>query len=349
MKFVYSILIILIILVKTGNVLSEDSVFTVNNIDLIKKTNISNDELANIAIKKGYSKLLDKILLKGDYESLSNLNISQIKQLVSHYQVISENDQDIEGDKIFFNIFFDKEKFHNLLYEKSISYSEITNKDIYLLPILKKKDEINVYNKNFFYKNWNDINKNELIDFILPLENIEVIRNINLKKESLISINLENLFKEYSNENLALVIIDESKNEGSKIFLKTRILKKNIDKSFFIKRNNLNETEYYNKMINSISNEIINLVKSQNLIDVKTPSFINAKFQNIRNNNLAELNNRLEKIDLVDRIFVQEINKDFTTIKLKYFGKLDKIMKRLGEQKISLKLEREEWSIKIEE
>ena len=32
------------------------------------------------------------------------------------------------------------------------------------------------------------------------------------------------------------------------------------------------------KLIMIISNEIINLVKSQNLIDIRTPSFLNAKY-----------------------------------------------------------------------
>ena len=35
-----------------------------------------------------------------------------------------------------------------------ISYSEILNKELYLLPVLKKDDQIYVYNQNFYYNNW---------------------------------------------------------------------------------------------------------------------------------------------------------------------------------------------------
>ena len=45
------IFIILIFFVKTGNVLSIENIFSVNNIELTKKTNISNLELSNKAIK----------------------------------------------------------------------------------------------------------------------------------------------------------------------------------------------------------------------------------------------------------------------------------------------------------
>ena len=35
-----------------------------------------------------------------------------------------------------------------------------------------------IYNKNFFYEKWNKLKKFELIEFILPLENIEIIQKI---------------------------------------------------------------------------------------------------------------------------------------------------------------------------
>ena len=40
---------------------------------------------------------------------------------------------------------------------------------------------------------------------------------------------------------------------------------------------NLNEESFYKKIINQISEEMVLIVKSQNLIDVKVPSFLNTK------------------------------------------------------------------------
>ena len=39
--------------------------------------------------------------------------------------------------------------------------------------------------------------KVELLEFILPLENIEIIQKINSNKNNLINLELKNLFKEY--------------------------------------------------------------------------------------------------------------------------------------------------------
>ena len=89
MKCYKSIIIILVIFLKTGNVLSQEDIFHVNNIELIKKTNISSEEMANEAIKKGFELLKKKILLDKDLNKLADLSLPQIKELVSYYRVES--------------------------------------------------------------------------------------------------------------------------------------------------------------------------------------------------------------------------------------------------------------------
>ena len=207
MKFYKFIIIILIVFLKTGNVLSNDNIFNVNNIELIKKEKTSNQKLVNDAIKKGFSQLTKKILLEEDAKILLELNFNQIKDLVSYYQVVNKVNDIRDKNSIIFNITFDKDKLHNLFYTRGISYSQIIKKELFLLPIFKKNNQIYIYRQNFFYNNWNNINEKEAVDFILPQENIEIIQNININKNNLLDIELNNLFKEYPKENLALVFI----------------------------------------------------------------------------------------------------------------------------------------------
>tara|TARA_Y100000591_G_C21841857_1_gene706121 strand:- start:2109 stop:3155 length:1047 start_codon:yes stop_codon:yes gene_type:complete len=348
MKQYKLIVIILIIFLKTGNVLSNENIFNVNNIEIAKEPNISNKQLANKAIKLAFSDLKKKILLKNDQLRLSNLKYKEIEQLVLYYQIISPKEEEQNLNKIKFNIFFDKEKLHNLFYQKNILYSEIYDKELYLLPIFKKGEKVFIYNKNFFYENWNSVYQNDLIEIILPLENIELIQNINSNKDNLLELNLKYLFEEYSNKNLALVIIEDTGSNKEKVYIKTKILNKNIDKNIIIEKLNLNEEKFYEKIINEISEEIIFIVKSQNLIDVRTPSFLNTKLILNNRNNLAELNNRLKKIGLIDNIFIQEYNNKFVLIKIKYHGKLNKIIKQLEKQKIVLESTEDRWSLKIQ-
>ena len=127
MKSYKLILFILVIFFKTGNVLSNTNIFDVNNIQIEKKDKTTNDILANQAIKKGFKELLDKILLKEDSKKLEELKFFEIKELVTYYQVsniITNNNI----EKINYNISFDKDKIHNLFYNRRISSSEITDK-----------------------------------------------------------------------------------------------------------------------------------------------------------------------------------------------------------------------------
>ena len=340
--------IILVIFCKTGNVLSDDNIFSVNNIELIKTANINNQKLANQAIKKGYSSLLEKILLEDDAKNLSTLKFQQVRELVSYYQISGKGKSIDNKEKVNFNILFDKDKIHDLFYKKNILYSEISNKELFVLPIFKKENQTFIYNQNFFYKNWNfDKKKESLIEFILPLENIEVIQKFSIYKDDLLSINLEDIFVEYSSANIALVLIEDRKKAEEKIFLKTRVEGKNVDRNIVVKRGNLNDDEFYKRIIFKTRKEITNIIKSQNLIDVRTPSFLNTKLILNKKNSLVELNKRLKNIDLIDNIYVQEFNSNYVLIKIKYLGKLDKIINQLKSQKIMLELLNNKWSLRI--
>ena len=337
---------ILIVFFKTETLFSKDELFNVNNIQLEKNSKITNNALAEQGIKKGFNKLISKVLLKEDKDKLSDLNFSTVKQLVTYYQIKNVSDDQKNDKLINFNVTFDKEKIHNLFYSKGILYSDISDKELFVLPILIKKSEFFIFNNNFFHENWNEIFKDELIEFILPLENIEIIKSINDNKNSLIDLNILNLFQEYKNKNLALVIIENNEASNAKVYIKTVIQGKNISKSLDFKKKNLNTNQFYEKIIIVVKKELTNLVKSKNLIDIRTPSFLNTKLDLTRKGNLVELNSRIKNIDSIEKIFVQEFNKDYIDLRIKYLGKLDKLINQLKKEKIDLKLINDKWVIK---
>ena len=140
------------------------------------------------------------------------------------------------------------------------------------------------------------------------------------------------------------MIIEEKENNIEKAYLKLLIENKLISKNLFFKKKPNNLTK---KKTIEIKKEIINLIKSQNLIDVSAPSFINVKLKLDDKNNLFLLNKKIKKIDLIENIFVQELNKDHVNLKIKYLGKLEKIIYQFKDLDISLKLINDEGLIKI--
>ena len=347
MKFLKLMIFILVIFSKTGNVLSENRLFDVNNIKIVNTPSKNINNLTSQAMKKGFSVLIERILLKEDKKRLDDLNLSDIEELVAYYQTFDEVDDLNKSIKVF-NIFFDKNKIHNLFYKRNILYSNLIKSEFYLLPIFKKDEELNIYTKNFFYDRWNKVSfESEIVDFILPIENIEIIQKVNKSKGNLEDLNLVNLFSEYSNKNLGIVLITENNSKIKKVFLKTNILGKKINKSLEIKDYKLEKNELHEKIIINIKNELVNIVKSQNLIDIRTPSFINAKFKINKKNSLVELKKKVEQIDLVEKIFIQEFNNEFVVLKIKFLGKVNNIINELKKEKINLRLNGEQWSLNI--
>ena len=346
MKSFKQIMIILVVFFKTETLFSQNNLFDVDNIKLEKNNNITNDALANKAIKKGFNQLTNKILLKEDSKKLSDLNFSSIKQLVTYYQITNISKEKDNKEILNFNVRFDKNKIHDLFYKKGISYSEILKKELYILPVIFRNNEIYIFNSNFYYKNWNIVYENDLIEFILPLENIEIIKYINDYKTNLINLDVKRLFTGYSNKNLAFVLINDNQNDGKKIYIKSVIEEKKISKNLFFDKQKKLTNNFDEKVIIEIKKELINLIKSENLIDIRTPFFLNAKFNLNKKTNLVKLNSIIKKIDSIENIYVQEFNKDYMNLRIKYLGKLEKIISQLKKENIDLQLVNDQWIIK---
>ena len=127
------------------------------------------------------------------------------------------------------------------------------------------------------------------------LENIEIIQKINQSRNNLLDLKLELIFQEYFDKNLALIFI-ENFNTEEKIYLKAKIQDKIIVKRFSFQKKDSDKVKFYEKIIINLKEDITNLVKSQNLIDIRTPSFLNV-ILNLKNDfNLVNLNSKIKKL-----------------------------------------------------
>ena len=342
MKLFLQIFFTLVIFLKTGNVLSENNLFNVDNILIKKKDGDTNEQLASKAIKKGFDQLINRLLLNEDRSKVSNIDYSSIKQLIQYYNI--DKNRNNQNNLVNFSVTFDKDKIHNLFYKENISYSYILDKEFYILPIVIFKNDIFIFSNNYFYDNWNKTEDIKLIEFIPLLENIEIIQKINQSRNNLLDLKLELIFQEYFDKNLALILI-ENFNTEEKIYLKAKIQDKIIVKRFSFQKKDSDKGKFYEEIIINLKEDITNLVKSQNLIDIRAPSFLNVRL-NLKNDfNLVKLNSKIKNISLIENMFVQEFNKDNVLIKIKYLGKLEKIKNQLKEENINLHQINDQWII----
>jgi len=186
MKIIIFIFVILIIFTKTGNVLSDTNIFNVNNIEIEEEKSKNKEKLLNKAFRKAFDELTNRLLLKEDYENVSNTNLIDIKKLISYYQIKNSKSEEKQVKTLkTVNVLFDKDKMHMFFNQKNLLYSDIINTEVILFPLLKIDEQLYIYTQNYFYENWGKESNNELIKYILPTENIENIQLINTNKENI--------------------------------------------------------------------------------------------------------------------------------------------------------------------
>ena len=347
MKYFKFITIILIILFKTGNYLYAESIFTVNNIQVNKNSFKNKEELINIAFRKGFEKLNSKILLERDYIKTKNISLRNIKNLVSHYQIVRKDNNKTQEFELI-NLYFKRDKMYNFYSKNNIKYSDVSGKILNILPVLIVEDETFIYDRNFFYENWLKTEKNndsKNIEYIFPIENLEIIETIKKNQNNLEVINLTEIFDEnYEKDNL-LIILDYKK-QKTRIFLKGIISSKKIVKNLSFENKAEKKIEYP-KILKFLKKEILELVKSQNIIDIGAPAFLNINLALNNQKDLFSFQNILSEIDLIENFNVKEFNNKFAYINIKYYGKINKFKEKLIEKEIDINFKNNQWSARL--
>ena len=342
-------LFIIVFLFKTGNVFSDANIFYVDNIIVDNKNSQNKEKLLNKAFMQGFEKLIKRILLKKDQEIALKTSLQEVKKMVSSYQM--QNSQDLKKmNKLTINLSFDRERMNNFFYSRGISYADISKTRLVLFPILVEKENIYLFSDNYFFKNWNVVEKeknNEFVEYILPVENLEDMLFIKNNKENLESIKPEEILSNYDIENYLFLIVKIS-DEKINIFLKGTFSENNIVKNFDIYNPNSEDREGdLNVFIKKIKNEINEIWKSQNLIDNRIPSFLSITVGIKNQDDLLKVQMALEGIELIENFYVLELTKNYARIRIKYLGKMDKIKNKFYEKGLELTSSDNQWKISL--
>tara|TARA_B100001996_G_scaffold283507_1_gene223776 strand:- start:3721 stop:4773 length:1053 start_codon:yes stop_codon:yes gene_type:complete len=340
---------IIVFLTKTGNVFSSNNIFNVDNIIISKSNNENKEELLDSAFKEGFKKLIRKILLTKDLNSVKQTSLSDIKKLVSTYQIV-ENEDLMKEKKISVNLSFNREKINDFFYSKNISYADVSKINLVLFPVLIEDNNFYLFSDNYFYKNWiltNEFKEDEFINYVLPIENLEYFQLINQNKNNLESIPIKKILSNYDLNDYVFLVVTRFK-EKIEVFLKGSISGNEIVKNFNIKneKNDDKENQFKNT-IKKTKQEINEIWKSQNLVDVRTPSFLNIVLNVEKKNDFLNLQKAFEKIDLIEDYYVLELNKKYVKIKIKYLGKIEKIRSKFKNEGIKVIISDNQWKLKL--
>jgi len=346
-KYISIFLVINIFLFTTfTKSVAEENVFTINNVKVEGPIdlNFSRNKYFNKAFSNSFKTLMNRILLTRDFKKISDVKPKEIKYLISSFQLLDES---YKGDiyKISIKVLFNEKKIKQLLRKKNISFSQPDNISVVFFPILNSNNEIQSFYGNYFYKNWNQIKFNdELVNFILPLEDLEDISKIIKMKNNIEKLNVEDLVNKYDIKNYAFVYMDHEVNKLN-VYIKLNFNDNKISKNITYNLKSLNNEEELSVILKKLKLTIIDIWKEENLINLLMPLSIKIKFGQTNIDELEKLKQSFNKISIIESHDLVEFNINSSIFKIYYYGNPKKLRSALLKFGYKLKNDQGFWQL----
>jgi len=323
--------------------------FKVSDIEISSpfELNFNKSSVIDEGFKTSYSNLISMITTSGDNNKIRDISIKEIKSMIDSFTI---SDEKFISNEYFAKLetTFNKKKILNFLEKINIFPSIPIRNKVLLIPILVDTNTDNTYlfNNNIFYKNWNITKKNyQLLDYILPSEDLEDLNKIQEMSDSIETHDFINLLKKYNSKDYIISIIYKSDND-------IKILSKiNFNNSLKINNQNYSEVDLSNKkdfdkILTNVKNIYEDEWKKNNEINtsIKLPLTISIKSKDYKR--IIKLEEAFTSIDLISNFYILKFNNKFTEYRIIYNGSPKNFVSSMNNKEFDLITENNVWTIK---
>ncbi len=345
--FFFLLFILVFIKFSTAIVFADN--YIVKNIKIKEQydINFNKDKVINKGFEKGFKTLIFKIVESKDKKLFKDIPNNKISSLIDNFSITNEKfvNNNYEVD---FEVKFDKKKLLSFIREKNVISSVPKDTDVLFIPILidTQSNEIKFFDENYFYNNWNNVNKNYfLLNYNLPDENIENFRFFQRIKNNIENNDLSEITNKYNFENIFVIIFYKNK-KNLQIF--SKISFSNSKFKFNLNQKNINYED--NKTLDQIILNLKNLYEDKwKLINkINTSITIPVKIS-IKNSNFItsdKLENILNQSDFVYEYEIEKINSEEIIYKIIYNNNPEKFLNTLKVNNINVNSSSDIWYIK---
>lgn len=323
--------------------------FFINDIEIKEKleNDFNKENLINKGFQEAFTELMTKIVQSKNLNEVKSNNLNQIKSMIETFTV--EEEKFINKTyNLKIGVSFNKKKIFEYLSSKNVFPSEIKEENFLFFPILldQANDDILIYSNNSFYDNWNSIdNKNFLVNYILPTEDLEDLNLIRKNYSEIENYNFENIIKKYSMQNSIIAIFFKDEKE-IKVLSKIDIKNNKVIKSNSFNNINLKNESELKKIIYELKIIYEDFWKEQNIINtsIKLPILIRLDAKNYDLSSKFE--EILNEIDLVNNFSIISFNKDFIIYELIFNGTRKNFINIMQEQNFNFDTQNKVWILK---
>ena len=305
----------------------------------------------NMVIDSGFQisflNLLTMITTSGDKGKIKSTSIKEIKDMIDSFTISNEK---FINNEYFAKLetTFNKKKILNFLAQNNIFPSMPIRNKVLLVPILVDLEKENVYlfDNNIFYEKWNDTKENyQLLDYLLPSEDLEDLNKIQEMSSTIESYDFLNLIAKYDLNDYIISIIYKDKNE-IKIFSKINLnnsLKINNQRYTQI---NLDKKEDFKLILENIKTIYEDYWKKNNEINTSIKLPFTLSINSKAHKKITQLEEKLNVMDLVSDFYILKFDNKNIRYKVIYNGSPEKFINDMSKNNFNLIMKNNIWTVK---
>ena len=336
----------ILLLISFSKSFSEENIFTVDNVEVEGKIdlNFSRNKFINKAFSKSFEELMAKIILSRDLEKIKNIRLDKIKNLINSFQILEERYQ-TEKYKAVFKISYNDKKVQNFLNKKNISFSHPKEISAVFFPVLFLNGDLQYFENNYFYNNWTSVKiQNEVINFILPLEELDSISKIKEMRNRIEDLDVGNFVKQYNIRNYIFALMNYDNNKLN-VHIKTNFNDNKISKNISYELRDISDKNKLNFILKDLKMQVTDIWKEANIVNLLMPLSIRVKFKQKNLHDLNKLINYFYKISIIDNFELEEFNINHSLFKIYYFGNPKRLSNELSKFNYKLRDDPGYWEI----
>ena len=346
--YIYFILFSLLI-VFFSTTYSNANAFRVSKIEISSpfELNFEKNNVIDKGFQTSFSDLISMITTSGDRKKIKNVSIKEIKGMIDSFTI---SDEKFINNEYFANLetTFNKKKILKFLENKNIFPSIPQRNKVLLFPILieTKNNNIYLFNNNIFYDKWNEQkNSYDLLDYLLPSEDIEDLIELQKISKDIETYDFSNLINKYDIKDSIILIIYKESNRIrtlSKINLNNTL---KIQNKNYPKIDILNNKDFSN-IVKSLKQLYEDQWKKNNEINTSIKLPITISINSKKTKKIIELEQVLYSLDLVSDFSILNFNSEIIQYKITYNGTPNIFLNDMKEKNLELEMKNNMWILK---
>ena len=323
--------------------------FKVSNIEISSsfELNFVKSNVIDEGFHIAFLNLLTMITTSGDKNKIKNIPIKELKGMIDSFTISNER---FINNEYFANLetTFNKKKILNFLVRKNIFPSMPIRNKVLLISVLVdiETDNIHLFDGNIFYEKWNNVKKNyQLLDYLLPSEDIEDLNQVQKMSDTIEEYNFLNLITKYDLDDYIISIIYKDSNYV-KILSKINInnsLKINNQKYLNV---NLENEKDFEKIVENLKTIYEDYWKKNNEINTSIKLPLTLSINSNNHKKIERLEEAFNAMDLVADFFILKFDNKTIKYRIIYNGSPKIFFNDMSKNNFDINMENNVWMIR---